>query len=286
MLSNRIEGAQRKVEAHNFDIRKQLLEYDDVANEQRKVIYYQRNEILSVDSLAEAVAEMRRKVMDHAITLFIPPQSMEEQWDIPGLQDRLLKDFNLQLPIQQWLNEEEHLHEETLRERIQHAFDEAYRQKESRIDPPLVRQFEKAITLQMLDMYWREHLSAMDYLRQGIHLRGYAQKNPKQEYKREAYDLFVDMLDRINYEVVSLLSKFEVKAEQDVEQLEAQHRASLNKNMEFRHQEASPLNQALEQDETAVLTEPFVRLDKKVGRNEPCPCGSSKKFKYCHGTFE
>jgi preprotein translocase subunit SecA len=288
MLSNRIEGAQRKVEAHNFDIRKQLLEFDDVANEQRKVIYHQRNEILSTDNLGETIVEMRHKVVNHMISAFIPPQTMEEQWDIPGLEQRLEKDFNVRLPVHEWLDKEEHLHEENLHERIQKAMDDAYQEKENRITSPLMRQFEKAILLQMLDLYWREHLAAMDYLRQGIHLRGYAQKNPKQEYKREAYELFVDMLNKINDEAISLITKFEVKAEEDVAQIDAQRRESVAQNLQFQHREVKTLEEPelVESGGKGVaLAQPFVRADRKVGRNELCPCGSSKKFKQCHGMF-
>ncbi len=286
MLSNRIEGAQRKVEAHNFDIRKQLLEYDDVANEQRKVIYFQRNEVLSATSLEEMVKEMRHKVVGHVIDVFIPAQSMEEQWDIAGLEQRLDADFNLKLPIKDWLEKEENLHEENLRERIQKAFDDIYHEKESRVEPSVMRHFEKAVMLQMLDTHWREHLAAMDYLRQGIHLRGFAQKNPKQEYKREAYELFVDMLDKINYQVISLLSKFEVKAKEEIERMEAERRESSPQNMQFQHNEVNAM-QPEQEDEVAVLAsaEPMVRTEPKVGRNDPCPCGSGKKYKQCHGMF-
>ena len=288
ILSNSIEGAQRKVEAHNFDIRKQLLEYDDVANEQRKVIYHQRNEILATDDAAATITEMRHKVIDHLISRFIPPQSMEEQWDIPGLELALERDFNLRLPLREWLAKEENLHEENLRQRIQDAMKEAYRNKEDRAGAALIRQFEKAMLLQTVDTYWREHLAGMDYLRQGIHLRGYAQKNPKQEYKREAFELFGDMLDKITYEVISLLSKFEVKEEQDLAQIEAQNRESFSQDLQYQHREVNVLeapNPSSDQGETMVLAHPFTRTDKKVGRNDPCPCGSGKKFKQCHGTL-
>lgn len=288
LLSNNIEKAQRKVEAHNFDIRKQLLEYDDVANEQRKVIYRQRDELLSAEDISETINFIRHNVVDSAITLFIPPHSLEEQWDIPGLESQLEKDFNLRLPIKAWLEQDGSLHEENLRERIHQTFKEIYAQKEAQVGASVIRQFEKAVMLQTVDTFWREHLAAMDYLRQGIHLRGFAQKNPKQEYKREAFELFVDMLDRINYEVISTLSKFEVKAEEDVEKLEAQRRQSLKMKMEFEHAEVDTLQG--EGDEvpvtaTSATVIPFVREDPKVGRNESCPCGSGKKFKHCHGNF-
>ncbi len=292
LLSGSIEKAQRKVEAHNFDIRKQLLEYDDVANEQRKVIYHQRDEILSAESLADTIADKRKQVMEHVITDFIPPQSMEEQWDIAGLERELKHTFHLSLPLQQWLAKEENLHEEQLRERIQLAFDDMYHQKEDQIGRDLMRQFEKAITLQNLDNHWREHLAAMDYLRQGIHLRGYAQKNPKQEYKRESFELFINMIEQINHDIIATLSKFEVKAEEDVANIEAHQRESLDdQHLMFQHREMNALNAAQQasnrgNDDTVVLFKPTVQADKKVGRNEACRCGSGKKYKHCHGNTE
>lgn len=287
ILTNSIENAQRKVEAHNFDIRKQLLEYDDVANEQRKVIYRQRDELLVADSIVDTVESIRQQVVDGVINQFIPQHSLEEQWDIPGLERQLEQDFNLRLPIQSWLDQEEALHEENLRTRIHDVFKETYQKKESQVNADVMRQFEKAVMLQTLDNFWREHLAAMDYLRQGIHLRGYAQKNPKQEYKRESFELFVALLDRINYEVVSILTKFEVKAEQDVEQLESQRRAAAeHMRMEFHHADTANLDDEGNEDrgEGNVVAMP-TRNAPKVGRNEPCPCGSGKKYKQCHGSF-
>ncbi|MHB1948119.1 MAG: preprotein translocase subunit SecA [Gammaproteobacteria bacterium] len=289
LLSNSIESAQRKVEAHNFDMRKQLLEYDDVANEQRKVIYRQRDELLMAESIQDTIEMIRQRVIESVIDIYIPPHTLEEQWNVPGLERQLETDFNLRLPIQEWLEKEEGLHEETLRQRIQKMVKEMYQQKEDKVGSTVMRQFEKAIMLQTLDTYWREHLAAMDYLRQGIHLRGYAQKNPKQEYKRESFELFVALLDRINYEVISTLCKFEVRQEQDVEQIEAQRRQALNVNLQYKHAEADTLTAG---DEVAVAEQepvqnvaPFVRQENKVGRNEPCPCGSGKKYKQCHGSF-
>jgi preprotein translocase subunit SecA len=294
MLSGSIEKAQRKVEAHNFDIRKQLLEYDDVANEQRKVIYHQRDEILGAESLADTIADKRHQVMERVINTFIPPQSMEEQWDIAGLERELKHTFHLILPIQTWLEKEENLHEEQLRERIQLAFDDAYHQKEDQIGRDLMRQFEKAITLQTLDTYWREHLASMDYLRQGIHLRGYAQKNPKQEYKRESFELFISMIEQINHDIIATLSKFEVKAEEDIANIEAQQRESFDEQrLMFQHREINALNNARQNasnqgnDDTVVLFKPVDNQNtKKVGRNEVCTCGSGKKYKHCHGNIE
>jgi preprotein translocase subunit SecA len=295
LLTRNIEGAQRKVEAHNFDIRKQLLEYDDVANEQRKVIYRQRDDLLTATDIGETIASIRHNVIDAMISLHVPPQSLEEQWDINGLEHQLEKDFNMRLPIKNWLEQDGTLHEENLRARIIQLFNDGYTQKEAQAGVGIIRQFEKAIMLQTLDTHWREHLASMDYLRQGIHLRGYAQKNPKQEYKREAFELFVEMLDRINYEVIGILSKFEVRAEADVERLETQRREALKvHNLAYEHagidimqtpDVAEPEGRAGNvmgaANPSNVL--PFVRDDRKVGRNEPCPCGSGKKYKQCHG---
>jgi preprotein translocase subunit SecA len=295
MLSRSIENAQRKVEAYNFDVRKQLLEYDDVANEQRKVIYRQRDELLDAEDISETITDIGHHVMQQAVSVFIPPHSMEEEWNVEGLETSLENDFNLKLPLQQWLNEDSTVDEEKLRERIQAAYKEAYTNKEAQIGPQVMRQFQKAIMLQTLDTCWREHLAAMDYLRQGIHLRGYAQKNPKQEYKRESFQLFSQLLDKINYEVISALCKFEVKVERDIEQLEEQRRQSLSyKQMEYRHAEVDALQQdgdvAIREDEQDEMIpaqqQTFVRGEPKVGRNDPCPCGSGKKFKQCHGKLD
>lgn len=287
LLSNSIENAQRKVEAHNFDIRKQLLEYDDVANEQRKVIYRQRDELLAAEDISETIQSITDRVIETVIDVYIPPQSLEEQWDVAGLERQLESDFNLRMPIHEMLEKDENLHEEVLRKRIHDALKDAYKEKESKVNSTVMRQFEKAVMLQTLDNFWREHLAAMDYLRQGIHLRGYAQKNPKQEYKREAFELFVALLDRINYEVISTLCKFEVRQEEDVEQIEAQRRDSLGSNIHYQHAAAEPLAQS---DEIAVAEHPgnvvsFTRDPNKVGRNDPCTCGSGKKYKQCHGRF-
>jgi preprotein translocase subunit SecA len=294
MLTNSIENAQRKVEAHNFDIRKQLLEYDDVANEQRKVIYRQRDELLIATDISDMIASIRQDVISAAIIGFIPAQSLEEQWDIPGLEQHLESEFNLRLPLRSWLEADGALHEENLKARIQEIFNEIYQKKIADAGLTVIQQFEKAVLLQTLDTHWREHLAAMDYLRQGIHLRGYAQKNPKQEYKREAFELFGDMLDKIKHEVISILSKFEVKAEQDVEKVEEHRREALNVKMEFEHAEVDALQtpEAATQeaaaggDAGAANVIPFKREERKVGRNEVCPCGSGKKYKQCHGNLD
>lgn len=294
MLSRSIENAQRKVEAYNFDVRKQLLEYDDVANDQRKVIYRQRDELLTADTIEDIIKDISKNVMDQLVSTFIPPHSMEEEWDVEGLIQRLDSDFNIKLPIQEWLNEDEALDEEKLRERIKEAFLTGYADKQRDVEPQVIRQFEKAVMLQTLDTNWREHLAAMDYLRQGIHLRGYAQKNPKQEYKRESFNLFSMLLDKVNYDVISVLAKFEVKQEQDVEQLEARRRQSFNiRDIKYKHQEIANIQDeanafnadvaAAEGAGSIAVNETFVRNGPKVGRNDPCPCGSGKKYKQCHG---
>lgn len=292
MLSRSIENAQRKVEAYNFDVRKQLLEFDDVANDQRKVIYRQRDELLAAESIADMISDIGYRVMDQLISAFIPPHSMEEEWDVAGLEARLENDFNLKLPLKQWLDQDSTIDEEHLRAKIQAAFKAAYQKKEQEIDQQVMRQFEKAVMLQTLDTCWREHLAAMDYLRQGIHLRGYAQKNPKQEYKRESFELFAQLLDKVNYDVISALSKFEVRIEQDVEQLESQRRQSLNQQqIQYNHAAVDPLQAevAVADEETAAALPSnvtYIRGAPKVGRNDPCPCGSGKKFKQCHGRLD
>lgn len=270
-VTRAIENAQRKVEGRNFDIRKQLLEYDDVANDQRKVIYEQRNELLDEGDIGETIAAIRSDVIDEVISQYIPPQSLEEMWDIESLEERLKGDFQVELPIQQWLDEDDKLFEEKLRDKIHDAINAAYQAKVDVVGESVIRQFEKAVMLQSLDSHWKEHLAAMDYLRQGIHLRGYAQKNPKQEYKRESFELFSEMLENLKIEVISLLSKVQVKAESDVEEVERQRQETAAK--------PTQTNQADEQGSVQVGN----RQGPKVGRNDPCPCGSGKKFKQCHG---
>lgn len=289
LLSRSIENAQRKVEAYNFDIRKQLLEYDDVANDQRKVIYRQRDDLLDAENITDLINDISFRVIDQTISAFIPPHSMEEEWDIKGLEQRLASDFNLNLTLHKWLEEDGALDEELLREKIQNAYKASYAEKETQIGPDVLHQFEKAVMLQTLDTCWREHLAAMDYLRQGIHLRGYAQKNPKQEYKRESFELFAQLLDKVNYDVISALSKFEVDKE-DLAQLEMQRRASLDRqHMQYEHAGIVPLPNP-ELDSIASEEKPdnvtFIRTSPKVGRNEPCPCGSKKKYKHCHGKLD
>jgi len=279
-VSKAIENAQRKVEGHNFDVRKQLLEFDDVANDQRKVIYEQRNELMSMDDISGAIKGIRADVVNNVINEFIPPQSLEEQWDVSGLEAGLEHEFAQVMPVQQWLDADDALHEENLRTRILEELEAGYQTKEGLAGSEVLRHFEKAVMLQVLDTQWKEHLAAMDYLRQGIHLRGYAQKNPKQEYKREAFEMFTEMLDRIKHEVISIISKVQVQDQTDVDAVDEQRRSQ--GSMEFQHDDVSAMSEA-DSDADAEQVEPFVRDGRKVGRNEPCPCGSGKKFKQCHG---
>jgi preprotein translocase subunit SecA len=277
-VTKAIENAQRRVEGRNFDIRKQLLEYDDVANDQRKVIYQQRNEMMDTEDVSDTIQAIRHDVVNAVISAHIPPESLEEMWDVPGLTDALERDLALKLDIAGWLEADANLHEETLRARIQEEVESAYAAKEAIVGAPVMRHFEKAVMLQVLDSHWKEHLAAMDYLRQGIHLRGYAQKNPKQEYKREAFEMFAQMLERIKHEVVGILAKVQVQTEQDVEAVEEQRRTRAQ--VQYEHEAVSALG-----DEQAAPQQhsPFVREGRKIGRNEPCPCGSGKKYKHCHG---
>ncbi len=276
-VTKAIANAQRKVESRNFDIRKQLLEYDDVANDQRRAIYTQRNELLDVADVSETINSIREDVFKATIDNHIPPQSLEEMWDVEGLQERLKNDFDLDLPIAQWLDKEPELHEETLRERIlQNAID-VYKQKEEVVGDEMMRHFEKGVMLQTLDSLWKEHLAAMDYLRQGIHLRGYAQKDPKQEYKRESFAMFAAMLESLKYEVISTLSKVQVRMPEEVEAMEQQRREEAER--------LAQMQQLSHQDDDALAAEDLASRsgERKVGRNDPCPCGSGKKYKQCHG---
>ncbi|WP_372831520.1 preprotein translocase subunit SecA [Pontibacterium sp.] len=291
MVSNAIEKAQRKVEGRNFDIRKALLEYDDVANDQRTVIYGQRNELMAVDDISDTVSAVRDEVVENTIDGFIPRQSLEEQWDIPGLEKALESEFAVKLPLEKWLEEDDNLHEETLRQKIEESVVEAYQAKETQVGAETMRMFEKQVMLQVLDTLWKEHLQTMDHLRQGIHLRGYAQKNPKQEYKREAFQLFQELLDNIKQDVIRILSHVQVRQPEEVEAMEQQRREQAERQkMNYQHDETSAMGeqgQGAEQREEKQVAEgseqPFTRDTPKVGRNEPCPCGSGKKYKQCHG---
>ena len=281
-VSRAIENAQRKVEGHNFDMRKQLLEYDDVANDQRKVIYTQRNEILASDNVFDTVEAIRADVVNSVISTYVPPQSIEEQWDISGLQEALEGEFGLKLEIQGWLQQDTNLDEDALRERIIEGLSQAYQAKQDAVGVDVLRQVEKEVMLHVLDSQWRDHLALMDQLRQGIHLRGYAQKNPKQEYKRESFELFSEMLDRIKHDVVSILSRVQVRSEAELQALEAQRRQH-DRDMQYQHAEVNAMQGEAEAEAQAEPATPYVREGRKVGRNEPCPCGSGKKYKHCHG---
>ncbi|CDT96870.1 preprotein translocase subunit SecA [Vibrio coralliirubri] len=287
MLSRSIEKAQRKVEGRNFDIRKQLLEYDDVANDQRKVVYELRDELMSSDDISEMIEHNREDVLASVIDEYIAPQSLEDMWDIAGLQDRLKNDFDLDFDIQGWLDEDDKLYEEALRERILGMAVDSYKQKEEVVGAQVLRNFEKSVMLQTLDGLWKEHLAAMDHLRQGIHLRGYAQKNPKQEYKRESFELFEGLLDVLKTDVVTILSKVRVQQQEEVEKMEAQRQAQAEEAARrAQAQHATAENQLADDEAEAASPQTVVRDERKVGRNEPCPCGSGKKYKQCHGKID
>ncbi|MEL6366355.1 MAG: preprotein translocase subunit SecA [Pseudomonadota bacterium] len=284
MLTRQIAGAQRKVEGHNFDIRKNLLEYDDVANEQRKVIYHQRSELMAAEEIGDSVAEIRAEVIDNVFDEFFPPNSIEEQWDANGLQQVLGAEFGTPVDVQRWLNEDSTLNVEGIRERVHKAIDETFVAREKEIGSEMLRQLEKAVMLQQLDFDWKEHLAALDYLRQGIGLRGYGQKNPKQEYKREAFEMFANMLDTVKREAVSKLARMRIRSEEEIEKLEEERRQA--EALKFQHAAAPGLGS--DQPPQGAVTpaaaqETFRRDQPKVGRNQPCPCGSGKKYKHCHG---
>ena len=278
-VSRAIENAQRKVEAHNFDIRKQLLQYDDVANDQRKVIYQQRDDLLHSESISEAIGNMRKDVLQGVFRAHVPVNSLDEQWDIEGLEQTLASEFGTELSINDWLEQEEQITDEEILDRIIEHFEQAYQAKTEMLGEELIARVEKEITLMILDRHWKEHLAAMDYLRQGIGLRGYAQKNPVQEYKRESFEMFTSMLDSINYEAVQAMTRVQIRGEEQVEALEQSHQPEQAIKMEH----ASALNPLEEQQPAEDSAQPFVRKERKMGRNEPCWCGSGKKFKQCHG---
>ena len=289
MVSNAIEKAQRKVEGRNFDIRKSLLEFDDVANDQRQVIYRQREDILRSEDISGVIAAIREDVVNQVISAYIPPQSLDEMWDVAGLEVALESDFGLDCPVQQWLDADERLNEEGIRRRVVEMLAADYQRKADMIGDEM-RRFEKHMMLQVLDGQWKEHLAAMDHLRMGIHLRGYAGKNPKQEYKRESFEMFQAMLENTKYDVVKILARVRIQTEEEIAALEAERRAQqAREKVQLTHQQApamagEPAGEAAA-EETARAT-PFVRDGRKVGRNEPCPCGSGKKYKQCHGALE
>ncbi|HEY5810353.1 MAG TPA: preprotein translocase subunit SecA [Povalibacter sp.] len=292
MLSKQIERAQRKVEAHNFDARKNLLEYDDVANDQRKVIYQQRTELMAAEEVADAVAGIRSEVVNAIVDRHMPQGSPEEMWSVEGLTESLQRDFGVPLDIKGWLEQDKNLNDQDIREKVLKTLDDAYEAKVQTYGAPIVRHLEKHLMLKQLDDHWREHLAAMDYLRQGIHLRSYAQKNPKQEYKREAFELFSSMLDRIKHDTVSLLSRMQLRTQAEIDAEEEERQRRLERAMRFQHaapeQITAPPAPVAESHDPGMDRGPvaqFVREAKKVGRNEACPCGSGKKYKHCHGAL-
>ncbi len=294
-VSRAVENSQRKVEGHNFDIRKHLLEYDDVANDQRKVIYQQRNDLMEASDVKEAVDEMRQEVFEDLIAEYMPPGSIDEQWDVHGLERALEGEFGMELPLQKWLDDDQGLNLDGLTDRLHEQVGRFFKEKEALTGSEVMRNFEKQVMLLVLDQQWKDHLANMDYLRQGIGLRGYGQKQPKQEYKREAFEMFQGLLERIQFEVTKILARVKVQAAEDVEAVDEQRRQQAP--MEYQHEPAAsptatpPTGAPAGPQQTAptpgaaatAATQPFVREGQKVGRNEPCPCGSGKKFKQCHG---
>ena len=294
MVTNAIEKSQRKVEGRNFDMRKTLLEYDDVANDQRSVIYDQRNEVMGSNDISDMIKTVREDVIDQLISEFIPPQSIPEQWDVAGLENQLQSELAIDLPVQKWLDEDSRLYEESLRQRILDEIVGAYQAKEEMAGSESMRKFEKQVFLQVLDTLWKEHLSNMDHLRRGIHLRGYAQKNPKQEYKREAFNLFESMLDTMKRDITRVISHVKVQNREEMEEVERRRKEELERELamaRLRHDQTSATAAADGDDEQGASARPqgqgtpdtFVREGRKVGRNEPCPCGSGRKYKQCHG---
>jgi preprotein translocase subunit SecA len=294
LLSRQIERAQRKVEAHNFDIRKNLLEYDDVANDQRKVVYHQRSELMAADEIEESVAAIRDEIIEEVVEMHIPPGSLEEQWDPEGLSLALESDFGLHLEIAKLIAEDKTINDDGIKEFCVSEGAKRYKEREQRIGPELMRNVEKQVMLRQLDNHWKEHLAAMDHLRQGIGLRSYAQKNPKQEYKREAFEMFGAMMEQVKHDTISILTRIRIQGEDDLAEMQRQREEQ--QKLQFRHAEASalgaqapaaappgPAPQQGAQAAPASAVETFVRDGRKVGRNEPCPCGSGKKFKRCHG---
>lgn len=288
MVNNAIENAQRKVEGRNFDIRKQLLEFDDVANDQRQIVYYQRNELLEAENIRETVTAIRADVVSNLVSTHIPPQSIEDQWDVAGLEKQLTTEFNMPLPIRQWLEEDKMLNEDSLHKKVLAEVQASYDAKCER-HGEMMFEIEKQVMLQILDNAWKEHLATMDHLRQGINLRSYAQKNPKQEYKREAFMLFEQLLDRIKSETISLLARVEPITREQMEAMELQRREALAKqNMQMQHQQLDGMGEPERApiDAGEKSNSPIVRDGRKVGRNDPCPCGSGKKYKSCHGKLD
>ena len=278
MVTNAIVKAQRKVEGRNFDIRKHLLEYDDVANDQRQVIYQQRNDLLEDGDISEIISSVRSDVIDRCISTYVPPMSLEEQWDVEGLERSLELEFALKAPVSSWLEEDQRFDEEALRERLKQQSEVEYQQRYAAYGEQ-IKEIERQVMLQVLDSLWKDHLANMDQLRQGIGLRAYAQKNPKQEYKRESFELFEQLLDNIKYDTIKFLSNIKIAGEEDLAKMEAQRRQE-TEGADYQHAESSALEEAAP---TPAVSTPQTRQGPKVGRNDPCPCGSGKKYKQCHG---
>jgi len=297
LVTKQIQNAQRKVEAHNFDIRKNLLDFDDVANDQRKVIYQQRNELLESDSVEEAIVAIREDVVTEIVRRHVPVESIDEQWDLPGLERALADEFGLTVDMQGPASTEDAIDDERIHDLAQDAATRMFEAKQAELGPEMMRTLEKHLMLNVLDQNWKEHLARMDYLRQGIHLRGFAQKQPKQEYKRESFELFGEMLSKVKLEVVSLLARVRIRNEEEVAAMEAAERqrlAAKTQQMQFQHAETGGYGADEEAAEAqaqaargeGVLATPTVRDEPKVGRNDPCPCGSGKKYKQCHGKLD
>ena len=280
IVNRSIAKAQNRVETRNFDIRKQLLEYDDVANDQRRVIYQQRDELLEATEIADTIRNMITGLIDETVKRYVPPESVEEQWDVPGLETALASEFQLRAPIGEWLQGDPEITDATVRDRLTEAALAQYADKEAQVGSELMRQFERSLMLQTVDQHWRDHLANLDHLRQGIHLRGYAQKNPKQEYKRESFELFSDMLDRIKHDVVKVVMTVQVRTPEDVQAVEE---APPVTNVRYQHADYDTALAAAPAAEPPPPSPPFVRAGGKIGRNDPCPCGSGKKYKQCHG---
>jgi preprotein translocase subunit SecA len=281
-VSRSIESAQRKVEAHNFDIRKQLLEYDDVANDQRKVIYEQRNELLESADVSETITSLRQGVVSDIFRAHIPPESVEEQWDVPGLEKAFLAELQFSIPVKSWLDADSSLDDQALLEKAVAEADRLYREKFSLAPSEALHPYERWVMLTSLDQHWREHLAALDHLRQGIHLRGYAQKNPKQEYKREAFELFAGMLESVKLEVTKTLTSVQISSESELAEVAAETAPAVE-NVKYQHAGYDEALVADAADEKKPKERPFVREMGKIGRNDPCPCGSGRKYKQCHG---
>jgi preprotein translocase subunit SecA len=300
LLSRQIERAQRKVEAHNFDIRKQLLEYDDVANDQRKVVYQQRTELMEASDIADAIVAIREEVVAEIVAEYIPPQSVEELWDVAGLSKAIEREFGLQIDVAQKVEEDDRLNESGIQQLVLDAVIAEYQAKTESVGERIMRELEKGIMLRQLDSHWKEHIGALDYLRQGIGLRSFAQRNPKQEYKREAFEMFSGMLDRVKRDTITILCKIQIRRPEDVDAVEAPPPAL--GSLKFQHAEAPGLAAQAPRPPQPLVppparaapprpgaepepVPPFVREQPKVGRNQPCPCGSGKKYKQCHGSL-